>query len=87
MLIHVDVKTKMITGVPLRNRSEEECTKALINIKTYYQNNNRPMKQLVFDREPEIIPTENTLRVNGVELVLKAAGQKVGLAEVSIRLI
>jgi hypothetical protein len=47
----------------------------------------RPMKQLIFDREPGIVPNEATLKSHGIEVTLKAAGQKVGLAEVSIRLI
>jgi hypothetical protein len=41
----------------------------------------------VFGREPGIVPIEDKLLMNGVELKLKAAGQKVGLAEVSIRLV
>ncbi len=41
----------------------------------------------MFDREPGIIPSQEILNNNGIELILKAAGQKVGLAEVSIQLI
>jgi hypothetical protein len=41
----------------------------------------------VFDQEPGIVPLEDTLSNNGIDLRLKAAGQKVGLAEVWIRLI
>jgi hypothetical protein len=41
----------------------------------------------VFDREPGIVPIEDKLLMNGIELKLKAIGQKVGLAEVSIRLV
>jgi hypothetical protein len=42
---------------------------------------------LVFDREPGIVPNQDVLNANGIELILKAAGQKGGLAEESIRLI
>ena len=87
MLVHVDVCTKLITGVPLQNRTEDECTKAVLQIKSEYQIDGRTMKQLVFDREPGIVPAENELKSKGIELILKAAGQKVGLAEVTIRLI
>jgi hypothetical protein len=87
LMVHVDVCTKLITGIPLRNRTEEECTKAIVDSKAHYSLNDRNLKQLVFDREPGIAPCENTLSAHGIELVLKAAGQKVGLAEVSIRLI
>ena len=45
------------------------------------------MKQLVFDREPSVVSTETVLKSEGIEIVQKAAGQKVGLAEVSIRII
>ena len=41
----------------------------------------------MFDQEPRIVPLEDTLLNNGIDLRLKAAGQKVGLAEVSIRMI
>jgi|LakMenEpi03Aug12_release.lakeMendotaPanAssembly.Ray.scaffolds.fasta_scaffold4158937_1 hypothetical protein len=45
------------------------------------------MKQLVFDHELGIVPIENALKSNGIELSLKAAGRKVGLPKVSIRLV
>ena len=43
------------------------------------------LQKLIFDREPGIVPLELTLKEYGIELFLKAAGQKVGLAEVNIR--
>ncbi len=87
LMIHVDVCKKMIVGVPLRNKSKEECTKALLDIRADYASKGRAIRQLVFDREPGIVPNHDVLNANGIELTLKAAGQKVGLAEVSIRLI
>jgi len=87
LLIHTDVCTKLIIGQELGNKSGEECTKGILNIKHDYSLYNSMMKQLVFDREPAVIPTEATLKSEGIELVPKAAGQKVGLAEVSIRLV
>jgi hypothetical protein len=36
LMIHVDVCTKMIVIVPLRNKYEEECTKALLDIREDY---------------------------------------------------
>jgi hypothetical protein len=45
------------------------------------------MKTLTFDREPSVVPLENHLKEHGIELILKAAGQKVVLAEVNIRII
>jgi hypothetical protein len=46
------------------------------DINAYYKNNNQQMKQLVFDHELGIVPKENTLKSNGIELSLKTAGQK-----------
>jgi hypothetical protein len=74
-------------GMILKDRSEEECTKAILHGKEVYARNDYELKQLVFDREPGIVPIEEKLLMNGVELKLKAAGQKVGLAEMSIRLV
>jgi hypothetical protein len=87
LLIHIDVCTKVITGVPLKDRSEEVCTDAIMQIKAVYARNNHQLNQLVFDCEPGIAPTEDELSKCGIELKLKAIEQKVGLAEVSIRLI
>jgi hypothetical protein len=87
LLVHVNVCTKLITGVPLQNRTEEECMKAVLRIKSEYEIEGWTMKQLAFDREPGIVPAENELRSGGINLLLKAAGQKVGLAEFTIRLI
>jgi hypothetical protein len=85
LLVHVDVNTKLITSLPLNNRTEDECTKAVECIKNDYSTKGGMMKRLVFNREPAIVPAENALKGMEVELVLKVAGQKVGLAEVTIR--
>jgi hypothetical protein len=84
-MIHVNVCTKFITGVPFKDRTEEACT-ITMQIKAVYSRNERDLKQLVFNWEPRIIPLEYTLLDNGIELKWKAEGQKVELAEVSIRL-
>lgn len=60
-LIHTDVCAKLITGQELENKSGEECTKGIMNIKHDYSLYNRMTKQLVFDREPAVIPTEAIL--------------------------
>jgi len=86
LMIHVDVYTKFMIGIILKDRTEDECTNAILQIIEAYVRNNYDLKQLVFDREPGIVPIEDKLLMNGIELKLKAAGQKVGLAEVSIGL-
>ncbi len=63
------------------------CKRALLEVKAEYAAKGKTIKQLVFNREPGIVPSQDILNDNGIELILKAAGQKVGLAEVSIRLI
>jgi hypothetical protein len=45
------------------------------------------MRKLVFDRESAVVAAEPDIESTGAQLVLKAAGQKVGIAEVSIRII
>jgi hypothetical protein len=49
MMIHVDICTKLITGLSLKSKSKEECTKAILDIKEDYLMKGRHMKQLVFD--------------------------------------
>jgi hypothetical protein len=87
LLIHVNICTKYMLGKILKDRSEEECTKAILQVKEVYARNDYELKQLVFVRDPGIVPIEDKLLMNGFELKLKVAGQKVGLAEVSIRLV
>ncbi len=36
LLIHVDVCTKLITGVSLNNKSDEECMHAVLAVKADY---------------------------------------------------
>jgi exonuclease VII small subunit len=59
----------------------------MLQIKAIYSRNKKELKQLVYYCEPGIVPIEDTFNENGIELKLKAASQKVGLAEVSIRLV
>ena len=87
LMVHVDVCTKLITGVEMQNKSEEECTKTVLNIKSDYDIFGHKLQNITFDREPGIVPAESSLNASGINLKLKAAAQKVGLAEVSIRLI
>jgi hypothetical protein len=75
LLIHTDVCTKLITGKELESKSTKELMRA--NIKNDYLMYDKTMKQLVFDHEPAVIPAEAHLKANGIELVPKAAGQKV----------
>ena len=48
---------------------------------------NHKLERLTFDRESSIVVIQEDIVARGIRLTLKAAGQKVGLAEVSIRLV
>jgi hypothetical protein len=58
-----------------------------MQIKAVYARNNNRLNQAVFDCEPGIAPTEDKIVKMWYRIKTKATGQKVGLAEVSIRLI
>jgi hypothetical protein len=45
------------------------------------------MKNLTFDNESIVVHLETHLKEHGIEPILKASGQKVGLAEVNIIII
>ncbi len=77
----MDVKTKLIMSLPSTNRTKEVCTKAILCVKNDYRTKDQIMKSQVFDREPEIVPTEDALKEGGVKLILKSVGQNVGLVE------
>jgi hypothetical protein len=85
MLINVDVATKLITGVSMRGRNEDECTNAILQVKAEYAIHGRKMQVHVFDRESGMIPAEAKLQLEVIKVQFKAASQKVALAEVNIR--
>jgi hypothetical protein len=85
LLLNVDVATKLLTGVSMRGKDEDECTNALLQVKAEYAIHGRKMQTQVFDRESGMIPAEARLKLDGIKLDFKAAGQKVALAEVNIR--
>lgn len=85
MYVHVDVATKCVIGVPMKNKTEEGCMEAIKAVQAYHRAENQELKSLVFDRESAIVALEPEILNAGVKLHLKAAGQKVGLAEVNIR--
>ena len=73
MMVNVDVCTKCIIGITMENGTEEECLKELKKVDAPYKRNNSKMQQLVFDQEPGIVPLEETILENGLELKLKDA--------------
>ena len=85
LYVQVDVCTKYVTGVGMTSRKKSECTDAILAVKDDYAIKGRRMEELTFDREPGIVPLEIPIKEQGIELHLKAAGQKAALAEVNIR--
>ena len=79
--VHVDVATKLIIGYPLRDKTYGEVLKAIESVSVQHKLAKHPLQKLTFDRESSIVVMQEDITF------LKAFGQKVGLAEVSIRLI
>ena len=85
--IHVDVASKLIMGYVLKNKTYGEIQKAIDFIESQHQLVKCKLQRLTFDRESAIAAMQDEIEAKGIKLTLEAAGQKVGLAEVSIRLI
>ena len=84
--VHVDVATKLIIGHPLKDKTYGEVLKAIQSISDQHKLARHSLQKLTFDRESSIVVMEEDIEARGIKLFLKAAGQKVGLAEVFIRL-
>ena len=76
LYVQVDVCTKYVTGVAMNDKTMQECHETIIAVKNDYANKGHKMEELTFDREPGVTPLEMTIKEHGIELNLKAAGQK-----------
>jgi hypothetical protein len=83
--VHVDVATKFRIVVPLKDKTLSSLQEAFDRVLSKHRVHGCMLKKLVFDRESSILAIDNHIEAAGVELVLKAAGQKVGIVEVDIR--
>ena len=86
-LVHVDIHSKCIIGYALRNKTVGEAAMAIQHVLNQHKLVGQELKKLIFDRESSIVAMQDIIESYGVKLELKAAGQKVGVAEVAIRLI
>ena len=85
--VHVDVATKLIIGYALKDKTYGEVLHAIEYIDEQHKLAKHKLERLTFDRESSIVVMKEDIEARGIKLSLKAAGQKIGLAEVSIRLI
>ena len=85
--VHVDVATKLVMGYPMKDKTYREMVRATEYVGEQYGLLGHKLERLMFDRESSIVAAQEDIEARGVKLILKAAGQKVGLAEVTIRLI
>ena len=85
--VHVDVATKLIIGHALKDKTYGSVLHAIEFVDDQHKLWRRKLEQLTFDRESAIVVMQEDIEAKGIKLTLKAAGQKVGLAEVTIRLI
>jgi hypothetical protein len=86
-LVHRDVSSKCVVGAPLKDRTAASVTNAVQHVVSTHRVHGHTLKKLVFDRESAIVAAEPDIESTGVQLALKAAGQKVGIAEVTIRIL
>ena len=85
--VHVDVATKLIMGYAMKDKTYAEALRAVEFIREQHDLLEHKLERLTFDRESSIVAMQEDIEARGIKLILKAAGQKVGLAEVSIRLV
>ena len=85
--VHVDVATRLIIGQTLRDKTYGSVLHAIEFVDDQHKLWRHKLEQLVFDRESAIAVMQEDIKARGIKLTLKAAGKKVGLAEVTIRLI
>ena len=83
--MHVDVATKLIMGYAMREKTYGEMMRAIEHFDEQYGLLGHKLVRLTFDRESSIIAALEDIEARRVKLILKAAGQRVGLAEVSIQ--
>jgi hypothetical protein len=87
VLVSVDQKCKLIMASTMKDDTANSIEEAIETFRSKYAMAGHKLKKITFDREPGVVAIENHIQSREIELVLKAAGQHVGLAEVTIRYI
>ena len=83
--VHVDVATKLIMGYAMKDKTYAEALRAVEFIMEQHGLLEHRLERLTFDRESSIVAMQENIESRGIKLTLKAAGQKVGLADDRIR--
>ena len=81
----VDEGSKCIVTVELKDKKVETMERAFESVLDQFSIAGHHPKRLIFDRETAIVAMESWIATHSIRLNLKAAAQKVGLAEVTIR--
>ena len=71
-------------GYAMRYNTYGEMVRAIEHVGEQHGLLGHKLERLTFDRESSIVVAQEDIEARGVKLILNAAGQKVGLAEVSI---
>ena len=79
--VHVDVATKSIIGYAMKGKTYGEALRAVEFISEQHGLMKHKLERLTFDRESSIVAMQEDIESRGTKLILRAAGQKVGLAE------
>ena len=87
MFLCVDVGSKVMMGIHLTGKEESEIERSIDVVCGEYKSNGHQLKELSFDRESALVSISDSILAKGINPRIKAAGQKAGLAEVSISLI
>jgi hypothetical protein len=85
--VHVDVFSHCILSAPMNGKTLDDLAYTVRVIRGSIEAEGLQLKKLVYDRESAIVALEPELTATRLNLDFKAAGQKVGLVEVTIRFI
>ena len=84
LLVHVDIFSDLVIGVPMQDRTKRSCLEALKEVANMHKLWGWKLRELLFDKESAIVALECDIEEMEILLTLKAAGQKVGIAETKI---
>jgi hypothetical protein len=87
VLVVIDMKCKLIMVKQLENDTAYNIGKAFNYIEASYVAAGHKLLKIYFDREPGVVALQQEFYIRNIEIILTAAGQHVGLVEVTIRYI